>query len=515
MLEVQRAGQPTEVDPLDFDAIRLAVANGIIVVEAAGNGRINLNRLRTVDGRLLRRRSVDFRDSGAIMVGAARAAAPHNRSWFSNHGSRVDCFAWGDSVVAAGYGNYLDGDDRHTYTDTFSGTSSAAPMIAGAAVLVQSLYGRNATPRVSSKNGDPENWKRLSPSQMRSILSNPRTGTRQGQGIQGRIGVMPNLRAVVDKALGLVPQVYLRDHVGDTGQFPMRRSCCSPDIIITKTAGDLKTNFGSNSPSENRDIFDASLDSPGEKRIGVRVANRGLQEAKTATARIYCAPLSTLVTPDRWQELPQPSSGPQASSVSIGEVPQGDTLTLSETLKYESRERRCLVAVVEYEGSEEGPAPCHPLNFDWARHLRIMRSQSNVAVRNLHAVDLDKETTCQLDFAINGTPDAPRAFEFEVIQRLPEEATLDLRTHLALALKFARGRLWRVTRNGDQATLHLPQQPRFPLGVTPLPAAVHFRSAFVLKGADSLQPGHSLAIRQLYRGEEVGRITWKFRNSSS
>jgi len=327
---------------------------------------------------------------------------------------------------------------------------------------------------------------------------------------------MPNLRAIVDRALGLVPQVYLRDHVGDSGQNSAGRSCCSPDIIVTQVAAaDLEANFGQGSPSENQDIFDASLDSPGEKRIGVRVANRGLQEAKTATARIYCSPLSTLVTPDRWQELPRASAASQTSPVSIGDVPQGDTLTVSETVKYESTERRCLIAVVEYEGSDEGPVPCHPLNFDWARHLRVMRRQRNVAVRNIHAVDIDGEETRELAFAINGTSDAPRAFEFEVIQRLPEKVTVDLRTHLSLALKFARGRLWRVTRNGDQATLHLPKQPRFPLGATPLPAAKDFASAFVLKGADFLQPGHSLAIRQLYRGEEVGRITWKFRNGSS
>ena len=38
LLEVQRSYLPTEVDDADFDAIRLAVAHGIVVVEAAGNG---------------------------------------------------------------------------------------------------------------------------------------------------------------------------------------------------------------------------------------------------------------------------------------------------------------------------------------------------------------------------------------------------------------------------------------------------------------------------------------------
>ena len=175
LLEVQRAGLPTEVEPLDFHAILEATKSGIIVIEAAGNGGLALDRLTTPDGRSLNRRSARFRDSGAIMVGASRAAVPHNRAWFSNYGSRIDCFGWGEGVVAAGYGDYLGGKDKRIYTDGFSGTSSASPMIAGAAVLVQSIYSENAAPDAPAKG-----WQRLSPSQMRTLLSNPQTGTRQG-----------------------------------------------------------------------------------------------------------------------------------------------------------------------------------------------------------------------------------------------------------------------------------------------------------------------------------------------
>ncbi|HSL85144.1 MAG TPA: hypothetical protein VLF66_20410, partial [Thermoanaerobaculia bacterium] len=38
LLEIQRGRLPTEIDEADFDAIRLATARGIVVVEAAGNG---------------------------------------------------------------------------------------------------------------------------------------------------------------------------------------------------------------------------------------------------------------------------------------------------------------------------------------------------------------------------------------------------------------------------------------------------------------------------------------------
>ena len=69
----------------DFDAIRLAVAHGIIVVEAGGNGNNNLDTWTNAGGlTILNRSSVNFTDSGAIMVGAALSPLPHNRAGFSN-----------------------------------------------------------------------------------------------------------------------------------------------------------------------------------------------------------------------------------------------------------------------------------------------------------------------------------------------------------------------------------------------------------------------------------------------
>ena len=71
---------PVEVEQATFDAIQYATSNGIIVVEAGGNGSNDLDNYKDSNNKaILNRSSADFRDSGAIMVGAASFTAPHSR----------------------------------------------------------------------------------------------------------------------------------------------------------------------------------------------------------------------------------------------------------------------------------------------------------------------------------------------------------------------------------------------------------------------------------------------------
>ncbi len=189
LIVVQRSGYPVETDDLDFDIIQLAIAEGMIVVEAAGNGGKNLDAFTHPSSgtQVLNRSGAEFQDSGAIIVGAVNPRDSNNRAAFSCYGSRVDCFAWGKFVTTSGYGDLDpgDGDPNKTYTRRYNGTSSAAPIIAGAAVIVQGLSTQNLA-RV------------VSPDEMRLTLSNPTTGTPQGPDVTGHIGVMPDLRKIID-----------------------------------------------------------------------------------------------------------------------------------------------------------------------------------------------------------------------------------------------------------------------------------------------------------------------------
>jgi serine protease len=133
---------PAEWDEMVYDATRTAVANGFVVVAAAGNGNVNLDAAACGN-----RFNLNVRDSGAIIVGAG---SPGTRAKldFSSFGSRVDVQGYGGQVYTTDYGNVFRdpadlGNINRWYTDTFSGTSSASPIVAGAAVLLQSYASQN------------------------------------------------------------------------------------------------------------------------------------------------------------------------------------------------------------------------------------------------------------------------------------------------------------------------------------------------------------------------------------
>src|SRR5262249_5686619 len=144
----------------------------------------------------------DFRDSGAIIVSAATSAAPHTRLVWAPHGKRIDCYAWGENVNTCSSDS---GGATTTYTTAFSGTSSASPIVTGAAIAVQGL----AEAALGS---------RFSPRQLRAILSDPATCTAPAPTETTLMGVLPNLRGIIDNnQIAGTPDVYVRDFVGDTG----------------------------------------------------------------------------------------------------------------------------------------------------------------------------------------------------------------------------------------------------------------------------------------------------------
>ncbi len=184
---------PAELDPAVWTVVKTGTDAGVIVVGAAGNGNQDLDS-KTYEEYMARG------DSGAIIVGAGTSDVNHDKLAESTYGSRVDVQGWGENVFTLGYGDHADFGECQRYTDTFRGTSSAAPFAAAAAVAIQDA-------------ADPP----LSPQSLRDLLI--QTGIEQGSG--GHIGPFIDLRAAIVQLLNNNLPVAEDDWLGTLWETPV------------------------------------------------------------------------------------------------------------------------------------------------------------------------------------------------------------------------------------------------------------------------------------------------------
>ncbi|MEM8878820.1 MAG: S8 family peptidase [Pseudomonadota bacterium] len=246
--------------PDDFAAILNASRQGIIVVEAAGNGSEDLDDAIyetpapgfPADWTNPFRRS--NRDSGAIVVGAgAPPPGTHGRNHgpdrsrlgFSNYGALIDAQGWGREVTTCGYGSLQGGlNEDLWYTDTFSGTSSASPIVVGAVGSIQGMA--KARGRVV-----------FTPAEIKNALRT--TGSPQqaapGRPVAQRIGNRPDIRALAQQlfpAGGHKRRAAFRREVESWRPLEVRAFIdISPQLVAAHTTGVLQDGLVSAQPLRN------------------------------------------------------------------------------------------------------------------------------------------------------------------------------------------------------------------------------------------------------------------------
>jgi hypothetical protein len=231
--------------PDNLAAIQYAISRGVIVVEAGGNGAENLDdpiydiNPAPPHGPFPASWRNPFKrnpiDTGAIVVGAGAPppgthgnnfGADRSRLDFSNYGSLFDVQGWGREVTTCGYGDLQGGVNEDLwYTDSFSGTSSASPIVVGALSCVQGALRASGKPL-------------LTPARARTLLRS--TGSPQQDGPNGprtqRIGNRPDLRQMLKSLVPLTPSVE------DSIETPDEEAK-SPGRVTLNVSGEVTINI--------------------------------------------------------------------------------------------------------------------------------------------------------------------------------------------------------------------------------------------------------------------------------
>ena len=158
-------------------------------------------------------------------------------SFSSSFGSRVDLQGWGEGVVTTGYGDLyrnpdVPNDPKFWYTSIFAGTSSASPIVAGAAANLQGI--------ALARFGTP-----LIPFQVRQLLvatGSPQLGTNPEA---EHIGPRPDLRKAIERITeGAIDLFILVDLSGSFSDDLPRFKAQAPRIISTLRAANPNIRFG-------------------------------------------------------------------------------------------------------------------------------------------------------------------------------------------------------------------------------------------------------------------------------
>jgi hypothetical protein len=320
-----------------------------------------------------------------------------------------------------------------------------------------------------------------------------------------------------------LPSLYLRHNTADNGTSHSPPLSTSPDIIMKNAqVTNPQATFSTPASIASANESDSSVLASRTNYLYLRVWNRGNAAAQNVFATVYYAPPATLVTPSMWTLIgdsyyPNVPTGSTVEVTTIGIPWPADQIPAAG--------HYCFVATV---GNNYQPAPNPQALANFATfqdYYDYILANNNVTWRNFNVVNLTAGQIkwpfgplFPLPFRLTGAWTGEEVFQFEIIAELPKGSTLALQAAdwigrgLTPAPKSMKPFRDLVTDPANTARLRipLPTHAAHTLGEIKLPARTAAASHLLVSVPAALHDKpYEVAILQRYKGQEVGRITWR------
>jgi len=312
--------------------------------------------------------------------------------------------------------------------------------------------------------------------------------------------------------------LYLRHNLLDDGTSQTGSLASSPDIIVKNSpVANPQATYSTQASIDSDTESDPNVIDGQDNYVYLRVWNRGT-DAPSVTATVYWSPPATLVSPNLWHLI---------GSSAFADVPPNNLVQVSNpeitwpAAGIPGPGHYCFVATV---GNATEPA-ANPGTFNtFNDFVKYIYTHNNITWRNFNVVAMGHQHRGRfngfipLPFFITGAWDRPHDFYFETLAALPPGSRMVLQVPdwLGRGLRPPHSDLEQyedVDTDGDvRHSFRLPLLPhtRQRLGQIELRAAVKAPSHMLVQIPERHRNRpYEIAIRQLYAGREVGRITWR------
>jgi hypothetical protein len=293
----------------------------------------------------------------------------------------------------------------------------------------------------------------------------------------------------------------------------------SPDIIVRNRAvADPRATFSTAASVASDHESDPDVLTGQDNFVYLRVWNRG-RDASEVVATAYWSPPATLVRPDLWNLI---------GSASFPDVPPGRVVRVSDPgitwpqADIPAPGHYCFVATA---GNADEPAPTPATFTSFDDFVRYILAHNNVTWRNFNVVDSSRHRRVgpsggyfALSFHVTGAWDAARTFELETTADLPPGSRMAFQVPQQLGSAFLAAHPDAEEYEDanadpdDRYRIWIPLHPsgNHLVGQVELPAGSSFVCYLLVEVPyDRRDREYDVAIRQVYEGDEVGRITWR------